>query len=341
MDLCGDSIDMDKIKNTWLWQALFAVLLLASGAATFNTAYAQDTLAATLSINSSDINAADITVGDVIPLTLRVTHPAGWRVIVPTLDKQWGDFEVRGQAVPEIISNPDGTQTTFQRILVARMRPGEVQTPALTLSVANDQGSLTSLEVAPVPVSVRSVLVEGDTTLREIKPQAELVTERHPYWPLVSVGLLGAAVVTSYGIHRWQNRKRIDRRTPRQRALDTLAALNAQSSPAPAEIKARCALLADCLRDYLATVTPLPARDLTTRELARRFKDQEVPPAWSARVVEVFQVCDSVKFANEELEGQQLQGLISTVRQLVEQYPPQPQPAHRRSSRKEQVKVNA
>ena len=57
------------------------------------------------------------------------------------------------------------------------MRPGDVQTPALTLSVANDQGSLSSLEVAPVPVSVTSVLVEGDTTLREIKPQAELVSE--------------------------------------------------------------------------------------------------------------------------------------------------------------------
>ena len=327
---------MERIKNRWLWQALFAVLLLAAGGATFNTAQAQEALVAALSANSHDI-----TVGDVIPLTLRVTHPAGWRVIFPTLEKQWGDFEVRGQSVPEIVTNPDGTQTTIQEIKVAHMRPGEVQTPALTLSVANDQGSLSSLEVAPVPISVRSVLIEGDTNLREIKLQAELVSERHPYWPLMAAGVLGVAVLTGYGVHRWRRRKLIDRRTPPQRTLDSLAALSAQNPQTPIEIKAHCALLADYLRDYLAAITQLPARDLTTRELARRFKDQEIPPAWSAQVVEVLQVCDGVKFANEELEGPYLQDMISTVRHLVEQYPPQPQPAQRRSDHKKKVEVMA
>ena len=327
---------MDRIKNSWLWKMLFMVLLLAGGGAAFNTAQAEDNLVATLSANSQDI-----TVGDVIPLTLRVTHPAGWRVIFPTLEKQWGDFEVRGQAVPEILTNLDGTQTTVQEIIVAYMRPGEVQTPALTLSVADDQGSLSSLEVAPVPISVRSVLIEGDTNLREIKPQAELVSERRPIWPLMTAGVLGAAMLTGYGVQRWRRRKLIDRRTPRQRTLDSLGALSTQNSQTPAEIKAQCALLADSLRDYLAAITHLPARDLTTRELARRFKDQEVPPAWSIQVVEVLQVCDGVKFANEELEGSNLQAMISTVRQLVEQYPPQPQPAQRRSNRKKKVEVMA
>ena len=179
---------MDRIKNSWIWKALLVVVLLAGGGAVFNVAHAEDNLVATLSANSQDI-----TVGDVIPLTLRVTHPTGWRVIFPTLEKQWGDFEVRGQAVPEILTNPDGTQTTVQEIIVAYMRPGEVQTPALTLSVADDQGSLSSLEVAPVPISVRSVLIEGDTNLREIKPQVELVSERRPIWPLMTAGVVGAA----------------------------------------------------------------------------------------------------------------------------------------------------
>jgi len=327
---------MYRIKNRWLWQALLAALLLAAGGAAFNTAHAQDALDATLSANSTDI-----TVGDVIPLTLRVTHPAGWRVIFPTLEKQWGDFEVRGQSIPEIVTNPDGTQTTIQEIKVAHMHPGEVQTPALTLSVADDQGSLSSLEVAPVPISVRSVLIEGDTNLREIKPQAELVSERRPYWPLATAVLLSVAALVGYGVHRWRHRKLIDRRTPRQRTLDSLAALSAQNPQTPAEIKSNCALLADCLRDYLAAITLLPVRDLTTRELARRFMDQEVPPAWSAQVVEVLQVCDGVKFANEELEDPYLQAMISTVRHLAEQYPSQPQPAQRRSDRKKQVEVMA
>jgi hypothetical protein len=322
---------MDRIKKKWLWEMFLVVLLLAAGGTTFNTVHALDTLVATLSVDSRDI-----TVGDVIPLTLRVIHPAGWRVIFPTLDKQWGDFEVRGQAVPEIVTNPDGTETTIQELKLVHMRPGEVQTPALTLSVANDQGSLSSLEVAPVSIYVRSVLVEGDTNLREIKPQAELISDRHPYWPLVTAGLLGAAALTGYGAHRWRHRKLVDRRTPRQRALDTLAALSAQHPQTPAEINAHSALLADCLRDYLASITHLPARDLTTRELARLLKDEDVPPTWSAQTVEVLQVCDGVKFANEELESQDLKTMISSVRQLVEQYPPQSQPAQRRPGHKKQ-----
>ena len=327
---------MDRIRNRWLWGTLLAVLLLAAGGVTFNTAHAREELSANLSVNSQDI-----TVGDVIPLTLRVTHPAGWRVIFPTLEKQWGDFEVRGQAIPEIVTNPDGTQTTTQEIKVVHMRPGEVQTPALTLSVADDQGSLSSLEVAPVPISVRSVLIEGDTNLREIKPQVELVSERRPIWPLMTAGVVGAAVLTGYAIQRWRRRKLIDHRTPRQRTLDSLAALSAQTPQTPAEIKAQCAFLADGLRDYLAAITQLPARDLTTRELARRFKDQEIPPTWSSQVLEVLQVCDGVKFANQELEGSSLQDMISTVRQLVEQYPPQPQPKQRRTGHKKQAEVMA
>jgi len=327
---------MDRIKNSWLWKILFMVLLLAGGGAAYNTAHAQDNLVATLNANSQDI-----TVGDVIPLTLGVTHPAGWRVIFPTLEKQWGDFEVRDQVVPKIVTNPDGTQTTIQEIRVARMRPGELQTPALTVSVADDQGSLNSLEVAPVPISIRSVLIEGDMNLREIKPQAELVSESRPIWPLMTAGVLGAAALTGYSVQRWRRRKLIDRRTPRQRTLDLLAALSSQTPQTLAEIKAECALLADCLRDYLAAITQLPVRDLTTRELARRLNDQEVPSAWNSQVVEVLQVCDGVKFANDELEVSNLLGMISTVRNLVEQYPPQPQPEQRRSRHKKQVEVIA
>lgn len=327
---------MNRIKIRWFWQALLAVVFLAAGSAAFNTAQAQEALVATISANGSDN-----TVGDVIPLTLRVTHPAGWRVIFPTLDKQWGDFEVRGQGIPEIVSNPDGTQTTIQEIRVAHMRPGELQTPALTLSVANNQGGLSSLEVSPTPISIHSVLIEGDTNLREIKPQAELITEGRPYWPLVAAGLLGAAALTGYGVHRWRHRTQIDRRTPRQRTLDSLSGLSAKNPQTSLEINADCALLADCLRDYLTAVTQLPARDLTTRELAKSLIDHDVPPTWGNRVVDVLLTCDGVKFANEELESSQLRAMISAVRQLVELYPPQPQPASRRSGRTKQAEVSA
>jgi hypothetical protein len=318
-------------KNRWLLVALLAAYLLALSLINFSSAHAQQILSAAFTLKSQDI-----TVGDVIALELRVTHPGGWRVIVPTLDQQWGDFEVRGQSVPEITTNPDGTQTTVQEIQVARMRPGEVNTPAFTVSVADDQGGLNDLEVAPVPVSVHSVLVDGDTNLREIKPQVEMLTAQRPFWPLIAAALLGVLAVISTAANRWRLQRQIDRRTPRRRALDFLANLNAEGEPTPTEIKAQSVLLSAILREYLAGVTQLPARDLTTRELTRCLKEQDFAPAWRSLLVDILQVCDGVKFANEDLDPAQLQGMIANARQFVEQYPPQPEsPKRRHGSRKE------
>ena len=160
---------MHNSKTKWFISLITLALMLTvvGGVA------AQGNIAVTLSARGDKI-----TVGDVIPLTLRVTHPAGWRVILPALEKQWGEFEVRSQSTPVITASGNGTETTTQKIEVARLRPGEVQTPALTLSVADDQGHLQNVEVAPVSLTVQSVLPAGDTTLRDIKPQAELITSQ-------------------------------------------------------------------------------------------------------------------------------------------------------------------
>ncbi len=174
---------MNNSKTKWLISLIVIALMLTvvSGVS------AQSNVAVTLSVGGEAI-----TVGDVIPLTLQVTHPAGWRVIVPTLEKQWGEFEVRSQSTPVITANGDGTETTSQKIEVVRMRPGEVQTPAFTLSIADDQGNLQNVEVAPVSVVVQSVLVAGDTTLRDLKPQADLITSQRTIWPLIAVDCASA-----------------------------------------------------------------------------------------------------------------------------------------------------
>ena len=59
--------------------------------------------------------------------------------------------------------------------------------------------------------------------------------------------------------------------------------------------------------------TTIPARDLTTSELARQLKVKDVPADWSAQVIEVLRVCDSVKFAGDVLELTTIHGLIDMV----------------------------
>ncbi len=313
-----------QIKRRWILGLIALVLTFSP----VTIATAQSNIVAALSVGSGKF-----TVGDVIPLTLSVTHPAGWRVIVPALDKQWGDFEVRAQATPIITAHADGTETTTQAISVVRMRPGETQTPPLELSIADDQGHVTPVDVAPVLITVQSLLVAGDTNLRDIKPQSDLITSQTPYWPLLAASVLGVMVLIGYSINRWRQRPVVDKRTPRQRILDTLSEIDAIQAQTPDEVKTACLHITTCLRDYLASTTDIPARDLTTHELAQRFKVSAIPVDWSARAIDVLRVCDAVKFANDALELTAVHGLVEAVQRLVEQYPPAPQPVPARRGR--------
>jgi hypothetical protein len=316
---------MKYLKTKWLLSLVVIALMLTvvSGVS------AQSNVTVTMSASSDNI-----TVGDVIPLTLRVTHPAGWRVIVPTLDKQWGEFEVRSQSTPVISASGNGVETTSQKIEVVRMRPGEVQTPAFTLSIADDQGNLQNVEVAPVALTIQSVLVAGDTTLRDLKPQAELLTSQRMVWPLIVAAALGVIGAIGYFSNRRRNRPVIDQRTPRERALATLHTLAAQNPHTPEGIKAACVDIAVCLRDYIAATTPVPARDLTTNELVHQLKDNNLPGDWINNTLNVLRVCDSVKFACDILELTTIHGLLDSVELLVEQYPPAPAAAQPAKNKK-------
>jgi hypothetical protein len=324
---------MNNSKTKWLISFITIILMLA----VVTGVNAQSTISATLSVDRSDI-----TVGDVIPLTLRVIHPAGWRVIVPALEKQWGEFELRSQSTPVITASGPGSETTSQIIEVARLRPGEVQTPALTLAVADDQGNLQDVEVAPVALLVQSVLVAGDTTLRDLKPQADLITSQRTFAPVIVVAALTLIVWGMVAIRRWRSRPVVDNRTPRQRALDTLKTLETRDPQTPEAITAACADLAGCLRNYIAATTPVPARDLTTSELARQLKQNDIPADWSLKLIEVLRVCDSVKFARDVVELTTVQGLIDIVDTLVKQYPTAPaQPAAAQAQRAQLNRVIA
>jgi hypothetical protein len=196
----------------------------------------------------------------------------------------------------------------------------------LTLAVADDQGRLQNVEVAPVSLVVHSVLVAGDTTLRDLKPQADLITSQRTFAPVIAVAALTLLAWGVYAIRRWRNRPVVDKRTPRQRALDALQALGAQNPQQTEELKAACVTITGCLREYVASTTTIPARDLTTSELARQLKTNDFPADWSVQVIEVLRVCDAVKFAGDVLELTTIHGLIGTVSMLVSQYPPE-QPA--------------
>lgn len=312
------------LKRLFIGLALLALLALPAAV------LADDGVEASIQVERQNI-----TVGDVVPLAITVTHPQGWRLLAPKLDKQWGDLEVRSTGAPEIATLPDGRQTTTERIEVSYFRPGTVSTPELTLDLADGQGQLHHVSLQPATIQVKSVLQPNDTELRDIKPQAELWQLTGSPIPLAASLVLAAIVLGGAVVWAWKHRPTPDRRTPRQRALDDLSAIEAQNLFEQGEIKAYCMQVAETLRRYLAVGCGINAQDLTTGELAHALKAKQAPAPIAQQIVSVLRECDAVKFADDASNLSTIKSLGAMTRQIVTEYPaaPTPMPASKKRYR--------
>lgn len=317
--------EIREIRELWelreLRITLFAILLLLVFPL---VAFGEGNVNATISAAR-----ANITVGDVVPLQVAVTHPQGWRVVFPNLENKWGDLEIRQQSAPVITQNADGTETTTTQIEVTYFRPGTVTTPELNLTIADTHGQVQSIFAAPVTLEVKSVLTENDRELRDIKPQAELWQLSSSPLPLIGSLALAFTILGGAVVLAWKHRPIPDKRTPRQRALDYLKALELAPLNEPLDVKFVCVRVSEVLREYLDKGCNIPAQDLTTGELAQELKTRAVPSNIASQLIHILRVCDDVKFANDLTDSDAIQSLNSMAQQIVVMYPPAPAPDHK------------
>ncbi|GAB4445990.1 MAG: hypothetical protein Kow0031_28580 [Anaerolineae bacterium] len=269
----------------------------------------------------------ELTVGDPVNLTLEVTHPAGQQVLLPDLPPAWGQFEVQSRQPAETIANPGGTETTRRQFTVTLFQPGTFATPPLPLTIADSAGQVSELLVEPVSLVVAPVLAEGDTTLNDIRPQAELAAP--PPWPLLAGSLLAALAVTGFGwwLFRAMQQRRMARanRTPWQAALDELARIDGLKLPQQGQFKEHYTLVTDALRLYLERQHHVPATDRTTAELKRDLAASSLQPDHNRHIINLFADADLVKFAKVTPEPDEAAQLTTQARTLINLTRPVPQ----------------
>ena len=308
-------------------QFLVIVLLLAMAAPALADGGVQVTLTA---------DKSELTVGDPVQLTLEVTHPAGYQVIIPKLEQTWGAFEVRGQSQAETTSNDDGTATTRAAIEVTLFDLGTFETPALPLTISDGAGQVSEEMAPPVSLTVLSVLAEDDTTLEDIKPQASLAVS--PVWPSILAGLLITAAVVGSGwwvYRRWRGNRQPglasvigndnDNRPPHQVAYDELARIEGLQLPEQARFKEHYTLVADCLRTYLENQFHVRAFDRTTFELKLVLRRTDISPDNTRRFIRLFTESDLVKFAKLTPDLETARQLTGHAHRLVDLTRPKPE----------------
>jgi hypothetical protein len=296
---------------------LIALLLLAVG-----PAGAQGNGPVTATLRAPD---GTLTVGDPIQLTLALTHPAGYQVILPTLPEAWGEWTVAGLSPAATTANADGSETTTLLIDARLFQPGDFNTPALEVSVTDGQGGLQTVMAAPAAVSVASVLTEGDTELRDIKPQANL--SMPPTWPWIAAGLAVAALVAAVV---WRSRRRekiaVDDRQAHEVALDGLTIIEGLRLPEQGRFKEHYTLVSDTVRVYVERRYRVPALERTTGEIRPDLARTDMSLEVTALLVAFLQESDLVKFSEWTPDVESAQQLLARGRMIVDATKPEPAP---------------
>lgn len=318
-------------KRLHLLPLLIALLLLVVAPA---AAQRDGPITATLSAPD-----AQFTVGDPIQLTLAVTHPAGYQVIQPTLAEIWGDLTVAGLLPATTVVNDDGSETTTWQIDARLFQAGAFSTPALEVSVTDGQGGLQKVLAAPAAMSIVSVLQEGDTELRDIKPQAVLPLPAA--WPWIAAGLAALAVLAAIV---WQTRRRqklaVDNRQAHEIALDGLRIVEGLRLPEQGRFKEHYTLVSDTVRVYVERRFGVPALERTTGEIHPDLARTAMTPEVTALLVAFLQESDLVKFSQWTPDLASAHQLLAHGRMIVEATQPEPAvepagqpPAKRRQQR--------
>lgn len=262
------------------------------------------------------------TVGDQIPVTLRVHLPPATRQATPRFpqwQERWGGAEVVSATEPQRQEIRGNGVEWSQRVTVAGFRPGRIPLPAREIVLPLETESLHLSSAADLHLVLRSVL-PTDVPREELRPREPAPLHLLPlgsrFWWTLAVGLalLTAALATA-----WLRRP----------------APQAATAPAPPpdprfELEAAFAGLAEeddglrfhaglsrAMRRFLGRIVGFPALESTTREIRRRLLAYRLPGESVRAAGELLTECDGVKFARRTPRAARRQ-LLAAARELAD-----------------------
>ncbi len=297
-------------------------------------AWAADGIRVTLTASQ-----AELTVGDPVELNLKVKHPAGYQVIIPQLEGNWGPFEVQGQSPATTVANDDGTETTYQTITVTVFNLGTFETPRLPLMISDGNAAVVEELTPAVALTVIPTLAEDDSTLKDIRPQIGMQVPSPLPW--LAGGLLLVVVLAGGGwllYRRWRDGSFfapiVDNRPPYQVAFDELDRIQAMRLPEKGRFKEHYTQVTDCLRTYIEGQFQVHVFDRTTTELKAGLRGSSLAPDHARRFVDLFMEGDLVKFAKLTPEVEAAYQFTDQARTLVDLTRPAPEPEDPQTSQR-------
>lgn len=298
---------------------------------------------------------ASLTVGDLVTLTLEVTHPAGHVVAVPRLGPEWGSFEVVSQSPTQTDSNSGGAETTRQRIEVTLFAPGTFETPELPISVHGPDGGVERVFPSPVQLTVDSVLSSSDETLRDIRLPADLSP---PLWKqpaalaVAALTVLVVLVPVAYFIYRRRSRgdfrpgPTVDARTPWETALQEIDRTERLGLPGDGRFKEHYTLVSGVVKAYvramyLENAGRSDAAEMTTEEIEAAIEQSSLDRGNARLVTDLLFEADLVRFSSYVPSESRAYEALRLARDIVEGTRRASEEAARREGAQSQTEATA
>lgn len=272
-----------------------------------------------------------LTVGDIVVLTLEVTHPANHVVVVPRLDRDWGPFEIVSQSPVRTEQEGGGIARTRQQLEVTLFMPGTFETPVLPLSIRKPDGGIEQVLAPPVELTVNSVLSGTDEQLIDIRSPADMSA---PPWrsPAVLASAVFIAAVLALALFLVNRRLRgareqlvseIDTRTPWEIAAQEIERIERIDLPSEGRFKEHYALVSRVTKDYvratcLEDASGTHALEMTTDEISTALSQSSLDRRNVHRLVELFLEADLVQFSNYSPQVSEAYEALRRARDFVE-----------------------
>ncbi len=316
-------------KSSWRWSSLLVAVALSVMAVAAAPAQTGPPPGVRVSLVA---DSSDLTVGDLVTISLIVSHPEDFTVVIPRLEREWGPFEIQAQTSVQTVSLTDAVRTVAKQFRVTLFAPGTFATPDIPVSVRRPDGSVALVSPNPVQMTVNSVLASPDEELKDLRPPADLST---PFWErtivlvLIAVVILAIAGGTAFFLIR--RSRRADRavaalpdlRTPWEVATQELDRIARLDLPGSGATKEHYTLVAATLRTYLGATYlgdagGRNADDMSTEEIAEAVSRSVLDSRSAGLVIDLLREADLVKFANYEPTVAGANEAVVRVRSIIE-----------------------
>jgi hypothetical protein len=248
---------------------------------------------------SSGVDPGVVTVGDPFRAVVRIDAPAGYVVEFP---EDVGRSEAYQSIAAVDVLPGEGADPHIAIYPLVIWQTSSFAPPIVAIHLRDPAGREQVLRVTlPLP-EIRSVL-PPDTAGVEPRPSRGVMdpeTAPSPWWPWLAVVLLALLLAVAWLAWVFLRRRGdpvpADPALARRHALAELDAARALIHDGEVDWKPYFTRVSAAVRGYLAAISPVWSRDLTTTELIRAT-DEHLDDAGREALAEVLADADSVKFA--------------------------------------------